>query len=101
MDTFVKHPAMVCVHKSYLRGNMFASSFPRNAYMSQYIKSYYEFPLLLIIIMLLHEVHKGNAHWEGRIYTPVRQPSCFSSEIRERCRWNMVSMVYTKISNKM
>jgi hypothetical protein len=38
MDTFVKHPAMVSVQESSLRGNVFANSFPRNAYMSQYIK---------------------------------------------------------------
>lgn len=24
MDTFVKHPAMVCVHESYLHGNVLA-----------------------------------------------------------------------------
>jgi hypothetical protein len=27
---------MVCVHELYLRGNVFANLFPRNAYMSQY-----------------------------------------------------------------
>lgn len=29
MGTFVKHPAMACVHESYLRGSVFANSFPR------------------------------------------------------------------------
>jgi hypothetical protein len=30
---------MVCVQESYLHSNMFASSFPRNAYMSQYVET--------------------------------------------------------------
>jgi hypothetical protein len=29
-------PARVCVHELFLSGNVFANSFPRNAYMSQY-----------------------------------------------------------------
>jgi hypothetical protein len=30
MDTFVENPAMVCVHGLFLRGNVFARSFPRS-----------------------------------------------------------------------
>jgi hypothetical protein len=36
VDTFFKYPATVCVHESYLCDTVFANSFPRNAYMSQY-----------------------------------------------------------------
>jgi hypothetical protein len=40
IDTFLKHPAMVCVQESYLRRNVFSCSYPRNAYMSQHIVHY-------------------------------------------------------------
>jgi hypothetical protein len=36
MDTTVKQPAMVSIHKSHLCGNVFANLFRRDAHMSKY-----------------------------------------------------------------
>jgi hypothetical protein len=52
MDTFVKHLAMVCVHESHLRINMFANSLPRNAYMPQYCT-----------IPIAHHLLLNRCHW--------------------------------------
>jgi hypothetical protein len=39
MDTFVEHPAMVCVQESYLRENVFANPFPRSGpHVTIYVK---------------------------------------------------------------